>query len=96
MIDHYEIQSHRPGGEWEHVGNKYPDYKWEVRRPWYFLGLIRCPRITNREAALKQAACDLVGLLAESWTDKDGECVRIILWCRGLFGRLWKVQMIEA
>jgi len=65
-------------------------------KPWYLFGTGRRARITNREAALKQATCDLVGLLAESWANDTGEHVRIILWCRGLFGRLWKVKIAEA
>jgi hypothetical protein len=100
MIDHYEIESRRPGAGWEHVGNKYPDYKWKICRPWYYLGLIRCPRIINREAALKQAGCDLISQLAhplaEAWNDGTKEHIRITLWCRGFFGRLWKVKMLEA
>ena len=48
--DSYEIEFKTPGGEWESVGHVYPHYVWTIVRPWYFLGLIRRPRIVNAAA----------------------------------------------
>jgi hypothetical protein len=96
-IDHFEIEAKRPGGAWEHVGNVYPKYVWRVRRPWYFLWLVRRPTILNdatvmatllfiriRTRALLQ--CRLL----------PGEAVRIVEWRRGRFGRLTKVPVWEC
>jgi hypothetical protein len=46
-IDHYEIEFRSPETKWEHAGNVYPHYEWMIERPWWLLGLVRRPRITN-------------------------------------------------
>jgi len=99
MIDHYEIQSRRPGLGWDHVGNIYPAYKWVIRRPWYYLWLIRCPRIVNTREALIQTASTLAEMIVKQMQQDDiinHEEIRIILWCRSRFGRLWRTRILEA
>ncbi len=46
-INHFEIESKRPGGRWEHVGNCYPKYQWRIWRPWYLLWLRKQKIILN-------------------------------------------------
>jgi len=79
-LDRYELQSKRPGCDWEHVGSVYPNYKWVCKRAWYFLWLVHQPRILNeteaRQLALANVVCKILNL------PKTGERTRIIAWMR--------------
>lgn len=95
MIDHYEIESRRPGAGWEHVGNVYPDYNWTVGRPWYLLWLVRRPRVTNPRDALKAVSLQLTDMVVKLLKLENGERTRIFIWHRSWFGRLSKTKMME-
>ena len=45
-VNHYEIEV-KIDRRWTFLGNIFPRYEWKIVRPWYFLGLIRCPRIVD-------------------------------------------------
>lgn len=88
-IDHYEIQAQGRDGTWDHIGNVYPNYDWAVRRPWYFLGLIRRPVIVgNTTMAADMTFLNLVSSIALMCLVTPGEAVRIVEWQRGWLGRL--------
>ncbi len=87
-VDHYEVQAQERDGAWEHVGNVYPPYVWAVRRPWYFLGLIRRPMIVGDATLLADLTfLNLVGSIALMCLVTPGEAVRIIEWQRAWWGR---------
>ena len=46
-VDSFEIEFKSPEGDWFYAGRVYPHYIWRIVRPWYFLGLVRRPRIVN-------------------------------------------------
>lgn len=96
-LNHFEIESKRPGEDWEHVGNIYPDYKWKIHRPWYFLWLVRRPRIINIGSAGIEAINRTmqVSKTVYDYTPETRERIRVIIWNRSpLFG-LRKVQTLE-
>lgn len=81
-IDHYEIEYRRQGGSWEHVGNVYPDYHWQIVRPWYLLGLVRRPKLVSPATAALRAHCRSLDV-AFALTDKSGQDqFRIWQWDR--------------
>lgn len=91
-IDHFEIESQRPGEAWQHVGNVYPEYEWAIRRPWYFLWLVKRPVITNEFAAFTEVLERLVAALGA--LPESGECTRLTIWARRRFLGLTRVGVI--
>ncbi len=79
-VDHFEIQTQRPGEDWIHAGNVYPEYKWETYRPWYFLWLVKRPIITNEGAAWTTRFESIVGSIIAM--PKSDEKVRLVTWLR--------------
>jgi len=73
-IDHFEIESRRPGERWEHVGNCYPEYQWRIWRPWYFLWLRRRIAILNERVAWTS--------LFEKLCREIPKDSRIVIWYR--------------
>lgn len=94
-LNHFEIESKRPGEEWKHVGNIYPDYKWKIHRPWYFLWLVRQPCIINIGSAGIEAVKRL-SKVVHGDMPKTKERIRIVVWDRGTLFGLHKVQIAEA
>lgn len=92
-IDHFEIESKRPGEMWVHVGNIYPKYKWNLWRPWYLLWLVQRPVITNSIDAfieVMKRVTDMVEALPES-----KERMHLVVWTRRRFRGLTRVGVLE-
>lgn len=79
-IDHFEIETKRPGEDWTHAANRYPKYEWQIWWPWYFLGLkLRQVILNEREAwtTCFETLCRGIRGLPES-----EEEVRLVTWLR--------------
>jgi hypothetical protein len=95
-IDHYEIETKRPGCDWEHVGNVYPKYKWTIHRPRYFLGFVRVPVIANDAQHQAHVALAYVeGSLVRMRGTVKTEGMRVWVWRRGWFNGLTKTLLWE-
>lgn len=92
-IDHFEIESKRPSEAWKHIGNIYPEYEWEFRRPWYLFWLVRRPVITNSIDAfmevMKRVTDTLVAL------PESKERMRLVVWTRRRFRGLTRAGVLE-
>lgn len=92
-IDHFEIESKRPGEGWQHIGNIYPEYEWDLRRLWYLLWLVRRPVITNSIDAfieVMKRVTDMMETLPES-----KERTRLVVWTRRRFRGLTRTGVLE-
>jgi hypothetical protein len=91
-INHYKIESKRPGEDWEHVIDVYPKYQWVIRRLWYYLWLVKRPRIVNERAAGIEAVMRLAKFLDPPQTDEQ---IRILTWVRYSLYGLCEVEIAE-
>ena len=95
-INHFEIESKRPGEGWQHVGNIYPKYEWELRRPWYFFRLVWRPVITNSIDAFMEVMKRVTDTLeALEALPESKERTRLVVWTRRRFFGLTRVGVIE-
>lgn len=79
-VDSFEIEFKSPEGQWESVGHVYPHYVWRIVRPWYFLGLVRRPRIVN----------DAEWAAIMAWHTADIAAVSFCRDCGPMSCRIWR------
>lgn len=89
-IDHFEIESKRPGEAWRHVGNIYPDYKWEFRRLWLARRLVIIGYSIDAFIEAMERVTDMLERLP-----KSNERTRLVIWSRRRFLGLTRVGVLE-